>query len=93
MGEQLQVHWEETAASYKIQLAAAKNAEQLASALGNLTSTTQEELRQINNATHSIKENLSTPQGHGSRIWYSILFHAFRAAGGGMSYRAPCHDT
>lgn len=90
VGEQLQAHWEETAASYKIQLAAAKNAEQLVSALGNLTSTTQEELQHINNATHIIRENLSTPQGHGARIWYSVLLHAFRVVGGGISYRAPC---
>lgn len=89
MGDQLQAHWEETATSYQIQLAATKNAEQLASVLGNLTSTTQEELRQINNVTHSIRENLSTPQGHGARIWYSILLHAFRVVGGGMPYRAP----
>jgi hypothetical protein len=89
VGEQLQAHWEGTAASYEIQLAAAKNAEQLASVLGSLTSTTQEELRQINNVTHNIRENLSKPQGHGARIWYSILLHAFRVVGGGMFYRTP----
>ena len=90
MGDQLQAHQEETATSYKIQLAAAKNAEQLASVLGNLTSTTQEELQQIKNVTHSIRENLSTPQGHAARIWYSIILHVFRVVGGGMPSRAPC---
>ena len=86
MGEQLQAHREETAASYKIQLAATKNAEQLTSALENLTSITQEELRQINNTTHSIRENLLTPQGQGARVWYSILLNVFRVIGRGMSY-------
>jgi len=90
MGEQLQAHWEGTAVSHKIQLAATKNAEQLASALGNLTSTTQMELQQINNATHNIRESLSTSQGQGARIWYSILLSAFRVIGRGMSYSAPC---
>lgn len=84
MGEQLHTHQEETAASYKVQLAAAKNAEQLASALGNLTSTTQAELQEINNATHSIRENLLASRGQGARIWYSLLLNAFRVIGKGM---------
>lgn len=88
VGEQLQAHQEETAASYKIQLVTAKNAEQLASALGNLTSTAQAELQQISNATHNIRENLSISQGQGARIWYSILLNAFRVIGKGMFHRA-----
>lgn len=90
MGEQLQAHWEGTAASHEIQLAASKNAEQLASALGNLTSTTQMELQQINNATHNIRENLSTSQGQGARVWYLILLSAFKVIGRGTPYLAPC---
>lgn len=87
MGEQLQAHWEATAASYRIQLAATKNAEQLAIALENLTFTTQAELQQINNTTLSIKENLSAPQGQAARLWYSILINAFRIIGRGLSHR------
>ena len=86
MGEQLQAHSEETAASYKIQLAASKNAEQLALVLENLTSTTQAELQQINNTTHSIRENLWATQGQGGRIGYSILLNAFRIIGRGISH-------
>lgn len=87
MGEQLQAHWEETAASYTIQLAATKNAEQLATALGNLTFTTQAELQQINNTTLSIRDNLLASRGRGARIWYSILLNAFRIIGRGVSRR------
>jgi hypothetical protein len=88
MGEQLHAHREETATSYRIQLATTKNAEQLASALENLTSTTHAELLQINNATNSIRENLLAPQGRGARIWYSILLSTFRVIGGGISHYA-----
>lgn len=88
MGEQLQSHREETAASYEIQLAAAKNAEQLASALGSLTSTTQAELQKINSTAHTIRENLWVTQGQGTRIWYSILLNVFRVIGKGIPHRA-----
>lgn len=89
MSEQLQAHWEETAASYTVQLAATKNAEQLATALENLTFTTQVELQQINDTTHSIRENLLAPRGQGARLWYSILIHAFRVIGRGVSRSGP----
>ena len=88
MGEQLQAHREETATSYKVQLAATKNTERLVSALGELTSTTQAELQQINNTAHSIRENLRTTQGRGARIWYSILLSTFRVIGRGMYHCA-----
>jgi hypothetical protein len=86
VGERLQAHWEETAASYTIQLAATKNAEQLASALENLTITTQAELEQISNTTLNIKENLLAPRGRGARLWYSVLLSAFRIIGRGVSH-------
>lgn len=86
MGEQVQAHWEETAASYTIQLAAKKNAEQLATALENLTFTTQAELQHINNTTLRIRENLLAPRGRGARLWYSIIINAFRIVGRGASH-------
>ena len=88
MGERLQAHLEETAATYDLQLAASKNAEQLASALGSLTSTAQAELQQINNTARSIQEDLRASQGHGARIWYSILLSAFKVIGRGISHRS-----
>ena len=84
MGDQLQAQLEETVASYMIQLDATKNAERLAFVLENLTSTTQVELQQINNATHTIRESLLVTQGRESRIWYSILLSGFRLLGRGM---------
>lgn len=87
VGEQLQAHREETAASYTIQLAATKNAEKLATALENLTFATQAELQQINNTTLSIRENLLAPQGRGARLWYSALVNAFRIIGRGVPHR------
>lgn len=90
MGGQLQAHLKEATAAYKIQLAAAENAEQLTSALGNLTSMTQEELQQINNATRSIRENLPVPLWQGAPIWYSVVLNMFRVIGRGMSYYASC---
>lgn len=87
MGEQLQVHWEGTAASHSTQLAATKNAEQLAAALENLTFTTQAELQQISNTTLHIRENLLAPRGQGARLWYSMLINAFRIVGRGVSHR------
>ncbi|KAF9788596.1 hypothetical protein BJ322DRAFT_649215 [Thelephora terrestris] len=86
VGQQLQAHQEETAASYLVQLAATKNAEQLALALENLTSTTHVELQQISNATQRITESLSVPQGQATRIWYSILLGAFRIFGRGVIF-------
>jgi len=84
MGDQLQAQLEETTASYMIQLNATKNAERLALVLENLTSTTQVELQQINNATHTIRESLLVTQGRESRFWYSILLSGFRMIGRGM---------
>lgn len=84
MGDQLQVQLEGAVASHMIQLDATKNAERLASVLENLTSTTQVELQQINNATHTIRESLLVTQGREYRIWYSILLGGFRMIGGGM---------
>jgi hypothetical protein len=86
VGEQLQAHREEIAASHSIHSAVTKNAEQLAIALENLTSTTQAELQQINNATHSIRENLIVPRGREVRIWDTLL-GAFRFAFRGTSRR------
>ena len=90
MGGQLQAHLKEAVAAYEIQLAAAENAEQLASALENLTLTTQEGLQQISNATHSIRENLPVPLWQGAPIWYSVVLDVFRTVGGGIPHYTPC---